>query len=135
MEEFGALAPSLFVGPADLFKDIKTFGLLFEGLCVRDLRVYADALGGKLYHYRDKTGQECDAIIQLRNGNYGLIEINLGGSTQIEKGAKSLLALKDKLNTSKMKNPSFRMVLTGVGEYAYPRKDGVFVVPIGCLKD
>lgn len=128
-------AASLGVVPADLFKDIETFDLLFEDLCVRDLRVYADALGGKLYHYRDKTGRECDAIIQLRNGNYGLIEINLGGSTQIEKGAKSLLALKDKLDTSKMKNPSFLMVLTGVGEYAYPRKDGVFVVPIGCLKD
>ena len=111
-----------------------SLGKLF--LCVRDLRVYADALGGAVYHYRDKNGLECDAVVHLRNGKYGLVEIKLGGDKLIEEGAKTLEALASKIDTTKMKAPSFKMVLTGVGLYAYQRpQDGVYVVPIGCLKD
>ncbi|MGM9941917.1 MAG: ATP-binding protein [Bulleidia sp.] len=126
---------ALGIGPEDLLNDLKTFGFLFETLCVRDLRVFADALNGKVYHYRDKNGQECDAVIHLRNGKYGLIEIKLGGSKLIEEGAASLKAMRLKIDTDKMHEPSFLMVLTGTGDYAYRRKDGVYVVPIGCLKD
>ncbi|MFU0573455.1 DUF4143 domain-containing protein [Gardnerella greenwoodii] len=110
-------------------------GFLFETLCVRYLRIFADSLGGEVYHYRDKDGQECDAVIHLRNGKYGLVEIKLGGSKLIEDGAKSLKAMKDKIDTDKMNAPSFLMVLTGIGDFAYCRKDGVYVVPIGCLKN
>ncbi len=126
---------SLGLGPDDLVNDLETFGLLFETLCVRDLRVYADAVDGNVYHYRDKNGLECDAVIHLRNGSYGLIEIKLGGAQAIEKGVLTLTNLADKIDTTKMKAPSFLMVLTAVGDYAYQRKDGVYVVPIGCLKD
>lgn len=128
-------ASALGLGPDDLIEDLNTFGLLFETLAVRDLRVYVDALNGQIYHYRDKNGLECDAVLHLRNGNYGLIEIKLGGDTLIEAGAKTLKQLADKIDTTKMKSPSFLMVLTGVGQYAYLRDDGVYVVPIGCLKD
>lgn len=127
-------AAALGIGPNDLIADLKTFGFLFETLCVRDLRVFADALNGGVYHYRDKDGQECDAVIHLRNGNYGLIEIKLGGEKLIEEGAVSLKAMQAKIDTDKMKAPSFLMVLTGTGDYAYRRPDGVLVVPIGCLK-
>ena len=127
---------ALGLGPEDLVNDLKTFGLFFETLCVRDLRVYADALGGSVYHFRDKNGLECDAVIHLRNGKYGLIEIKLGGDKLIEEGASTLTALADKIDITKMKSPSFKMVLTGVGKYAYQRpQDGVYVVPIGCLKN
>ena len=122
-------------GPNDLIADLKTMGFLFETLCVRDLRVFADALNGKVYHYRDKSGLECDAVVHLRNGSYGLIEIKLGGDKLIEEGAESLKALREKLDPDKMKMPSFLMVLTGLGDFAYRREDGVYVVPIGCLKD
>lgn len=128
-------ASALGLGPDDLIEDLNTFGLLFETLAVRDLRVYVDALNGQIYHYRDKSGLECDAVLHLRNGNYGLIEIKLGGDTLIEAGAKTLKQLADKIDTTKMKSPSFLMVLTGVGQYAYLRDDGVYVAPIGCLKD
>ena len=128
-------AAALGVGPTDLLNDLKTFGFLFETLCVRDLRVFADALNGEVYHYRDKDGQECDAVIHLRNGKYGLIEMKLGGDKLIEEGAKSLKAMQEKIDTEKMKSPSFLMVLTGIGDYAYRRHDGVCVVPIGCLKN
>ncbi|WP_422118914.1 ATP-binding protein [Gardnerella sp. DNF00186] len=128
-------AAALGIGPNDLINDLNTFGFLFETLCVRDLRIFADSLGGEVYHYRDKDGQECDAVIHLRNGKYGLIEIKLGGSKLIEDGAKSLKAMKDKIDTNKMDAPSFLMVLTGTGDFAYCRKDGVYVVPIGCLKN
>lgn len=128
-------AAALGIGPNDLVNDLKTFGFLFETLCVRDLRVFADALGGEVYHYRDKDGQECDAVIHLRNGKYGLIEIKLGGDRLIEEGAGSLKAMQAKIDTGKMKVPSFLMVLTGIGDYAYRRADGVYVVPIGCLKN
>lgn len=128
-------AAVLGIGPMDLINDLKTFGFLFETLCVRDLRVYTDALGGSVYHYRDKDGQECDAVIHLRNGRYGLIEIKLGGDRLIEEGAKSLRTMAAKIDTDKMYAPSFLMVLTGTGDYAYRRADGVFVVPIGCLRN
>lgn len=126
---------ALGIGPNDLINDLQTFGFLFETLCVRDLRVFADALDGQVYHYRDKEGQECDAVIHLRNGQYGLIEIKLGGEKRIEEGAKSLKAMESKIDTDKMKAPAFLMVLTGIGDYAYRRKDGVYVVPIGCMKN
>ena len=127
---------ALGLGPEDLINDLNTFGLFFWTLCVRDLRVYADALGGTVYHYRDKSNLECDAVVHLENGSYGLIEIKLGGDTLIKEGAENLQLLANKLDTTKMKKPSFLMVLTGVGDYAYKRpEDGVLVVPIGCLKD
>ena len=126
---------ALGLGPQDLIGDLNTFGLFFETMCIRDLRVFADALNGKVYHFRDKTGLECDAVVHLRNGSYGLIEVKLGGDKLIEEGAENLKILKDKIDITKMKAPSFLMVLIGVGDYAYRRADGVYVVPIGCLKD
>lgn len=125
----------LGLGPNDLINDLNTMGLMFESLCIRDLRVYADALNGQVFHFRDKYGLECDAVMHLRDGRYGLIEIKLGGDRLIEEGAKSLKDLAAKIDTDKMKHPSFLMVLTAVGKYAYRRKDGVYVVPIGCLRD
>lgn len=127
---------ALGVGPDDLINDMKTFGFLFETLAIRDLRVYADALDGKVYHYRDKNSLECDAVVHLRNGSYGLIEVKIGGRDLIDEGASNLVALSSKIDISRMKRPSFLMVLTGIGDYAYKRpEDGVLVVPIGCLKD
>lgn len=126
---------ALGLGPNDLIADLKTFGLLFETMCIRDLRVFADSLGGTIYHYRDSSGLECDAVIHLRNGSYGLIEIKLGGEKLIGEGADTLLKLSAKIDTGKMKKPSFQMVLTGTGDYAYRRKDGMLIVPIGCLKN
>lgn len=127
---------ALGLGPNDLINDLNTFGLIFETLAVRDLRVYAESLNGKIYHYRDKNNLECDAVVHLRNGSYGLIEIKIGGSELVNDGAESLKTLSDKIDTTKMKKPSFLMVLTGIGEYAYKRpEDGVLVVPIGCLKE
>ena len=127
---------ALGLGPNDLINDLNTFGLIFETLAVRDLRVYAESLNGMVYHYRDKNNLECDAVVHLRNGSYGLIEIKIGGSELVNDGAESLKTLSDKIDTTKMKKPSFLMVLTGIGEYAYKRpEDGVLVVPIGCLKE
>lgn len=122
------------IGPNDLLNDLETFGLLFETLAIRDLRIYTDALDGNVYHYRDKNNLECDAVIHLENGKYGLVEIKLGGDNLIDSGANSLNKLADKIDTTKMPTPSFLMVLTGVGRYAYKRDDGVYVVPIGSLK-
>ncbi len=127
---------ALNLGPEDLINDLNTMGLFFETLCIRDLRVFADTLNGKVYHYRDKTGLECDAVIHLRNGKYGLIEIKLGGETLINEGVKTLTLLSSKINTTKMKEPSFKMILTATGEYAYQRiEDDIYIVPIGCLKN
>lgn len=126
---------SLGIGPKDLIADLNTFGLIFETLCMRDLRVYAEALNGNVYHYRDKNGLECDAVVHLRDGRYGLVEIKLGGDNLINQGASTLLTLAGKIDTSKMKKPSFLMVLTASGDFAYRREDGVLVVPVGCLKD
>lgn len=127
-------AAALGVGPRDLLNDLQTMGFLFENLCVRDLRVYADALDGTVYHYRDKNGLECDAVIHLRNGAYGLVEIKLGGDKLIEEGAATLLDLASKLDTRHMPRPSFLAVLCAKAPYAYRRKDGVYVIPVATLK-
>lgn len=126
---------ALGMGPKDLINDMETFGFIFETLAIRDLRVYADALDGKVYHYRDKNNLECDAVIHLRNGSYGLVEVKIGGIEPIREGAESLKTLSSKIDSTRMKTPSFMMVLTGIGNFAYKRpEDGVLVVPIGCLK-
>lgn len=125
---------SLGLGPNDLMKDLNTMGLLFETMVVRDLRVYAEALDGNIFHYRDNNGLECDSVLHLRNGHYGLIEIKLGGESLIEEGAANLRSLAKKIDTDKMYAPSFLMVIVGTGRYAYRREDGILVVPIGCLK-
>lgn len=128
-------AASLGIGPNDLINDLNTFGLIFEALCIRDLRVYAESINGSVYHYKDATDLECDAVIHLRNGSYGLIEIKLGGDKLINEGAENLKKVRDKIDVKKMNNPSFLMVLTATGQYAYEREDGIYVVPIGCLKN
>ena len=127
-------AAALSIGPNDLINDLHTMGLLFENLCVRDLRIYADLLDGEIYHFRDKSGLECDVVLHLRNGSYGLIEIKLGGDTLIDSGAESLLSLAKKIDTSRMKSPSFLMVLCAKAPFAYRRRDGVIVTPISCIR-
>lgn len=126
---------SLGLGPNDLIKDIKSFGFFFEDMVVRDLRVYAESLDGKLYHYRDSNGLECDAVLHRRNGTYALIEVKLGGDKNIDEGASSLISLANNIDTERMPAPSFMAVVIGVGDYAYRRNDGVYVIPIGCLKN
>ena len=128
-------AASLGIGPNDLINDLNTMGLLFETMCVRDLRVYAEYIGGNVLHYRDKTGLECDTVIHLKNGQYGLAEIKLGGQKLIEEGVANLKMLANKIDTSKMPAPAFLMIIVGVGDFAYRREDGIFIVPIGCLKN
>lgn len=128
-------AAALGVGPKDLLNDLNTMGLLFEAMCVRDLRVYAEYLGGEVLHYRDKSGLECDTVIHLRNGKYGLAEIKLGGQKLMEEGAVNLKGLADKIDTTKMPLPSFMMIVVGIGDFAYRREDGIYIVPIGCLKN
>ena len=126
---------ALGLGPTDLINDLNSMGFFFEAMCVRDLRVFAEALNGKVYHYRDKSGLECDAVVHLRNGQYGLIEIKLGGDSLIKEGAETLNELANQIDTTRMKSPSFKMILTATGEYAYRRtEDGIYVVPIGCLR-
>lgn len=126
---------ALGAGPNDLLNDLKTFGFLFECLCVRDLRIYAQALDGEIYHYRDKSGLECDAVVHLRNGDYGLVEIKLGGDKLIDEGARSLNTLASRIDDTRMKKPAFKMVLAGIAPYAFQRADGVWVVPINCLRE
>ncbi|QQA37363.1 DUF4143 domain-containing protein [Tuanshanicoccus lijuaniae] len=109
-------------------------GFLFENLCIRDLRIYTDYLDGTVYHYRDKYGLECDAVVHLRNGSYGLIEIKLGGDKLIEEGVKTLKELASKIDTQYMSKPSFMAVLCVKAPFAYKRKDGVYVIPITTLK-
>ena len=128
-------AAALGIGPNDLINDLNTMGFLFETMCVRDLRVYAEALGGSVYHFRNKAGLECDAVVHLRNGSYGLIEIKLGGEKLIREGVETLTSLTESIDTSKMKEPAFRMILTAADQYAYRREDGICIVPAGCLKD
>ena len=128
-------AASLGCGPNDLIADLKTMGFMFETMCVRDLRVYAESLGGSVAHFRNKAGLECDAVIHLRNGSYGLVEIKLGGEKLIEEGASTLKKLNSLIDTTKMKAPSFLVVLAGTAPYAYRRADGVYIVPISCLKN
>lgn len=126
---------SLGLGPKDLMNDLKSFGFFFEDMAVRDLRVYAEVLDGKLYHYRDSTGLECDTVLHRRNGSYALLEIKLGGEKNINEGAANMLKLTASIDTDKMPAPSFMAVIIGVGKYAFRREDGVYVIPIGCLKD
>jgi len=116
-----------------LMKDFNTFGYLFESLCVRDLRVYAQSNDGELFHYRDKTDLEADAIISLEDGRWAAVEIKMG-SRQIDEGAQDLLKLSDRIDKTTMSAPSFLMVLTAT-QFAFQRKDGVLVVPLGCLRD
>lgn len=125
---------ALGIGPKDLTQDLNTMGLLFENLAVRDLRIYSELLDGSVYHYRDKSGLECDAVIYLRNGSYGLVEIKLGGDKLIEEGAQTLKTLSDLIDTNSMKKPSFMMVLCAQAPFAYKRNDGVYVVPITSLR-
>ena len=127
-------AAAIGAGPGDLIKDLKTMGLFFESMAIRDLRVYTEALDGSVFHFRDSNGLECDAVIHLHDGRYGLIEMKLGGTQKIEEGAASLTKLYDTLDYTRMNKPSFMMVVVGVGQYAYQRKDGIFVVPLSCLK-
>lgn len=124
---------ALGIGPGDLMNDLKTFGFLFETLCVRDLRVYSQPLGGNVLHYRDKNGLECDTVVHLPNGNYALIEIKLGGEKAIDDAAKNLQRLASKIDTNHMNHPSFMMVLTASGSFAYRRKDNIIVAPISTL--
>ena len=119
--------------PADLLSDFNSFGLLFESLCIRDLRIYAQAIDGEVFHYRDKSGLEADAIVHLKDGRWGAIEVKMGAK-EIEEAAENLKALQAKINTDKMQTPSFLMVLTCT-EFAYRRKDGVYIIPIGCLRE
>ena len=125
---------ALGIGPKDLTQDLNTMGFLFENLAVRDLRIYSELLDGSVYHYRDKSGLECDAVIHLRNGSYGLVEIKLGGDKLIEEGAETLKTLSDLIDTNSMKKPSFMMVLCAQAPVAYKRNDGVYVVPITSLR-
>ena len=127
-------AASLGIGPKDLLADFNTYGLLFETLAVRDLRVYAEALDGHVSHYRDRNGLECDAVVHLRNGKYGLVEVKIGGDTLIEEGVNNLKKLSQKIDIDRMNEPSFMMVLTAIGDYAFRRSDGVWIVPIAALK-
>lgn len=122
----------LSVDPEMLLKDFELFGLLFESLCIRDLRIYANKIGGRISHYHDREGLECDAVVVLPNGDYGLIEIKLGGA-QEDVAAKNLLKL-ESLLIDKRRPPVFKMILTG-GQYGYERPDGVLVVPISVLRD
>jgi predicted AAA+ superfamily ATPase len=119
--------------PEAILQDFEYFGFLFEAMCARDVRVYAQRNDGEVFHYRDKSELEVDMVVQLRDGRWGAVEVKLG-QRQIEEAAANLLKLRTKIDTDKMREPSFLMVLTG-GEYAYRRKDGVLVVPVGCLKD
>lgn len=128
-------AAALRIGPEDLIKSLSYFGLIFETMCVRDLTVYAQSLDGDVFHYRDSNGLECDTVVHLRNGKYALIEIKLGGSKLIEEGASNLKKLESIIDDGKMGKPSFKMILTAVGDYAYKRQDGIYIVPIGCLRN
>ena len=126
---------ALGLGPNDLINDLESFGLFFEDMAVRDLRVYAEALDGQLFHYRDSNGLECDTVLHRRDGSYALLEVKLGGEEHINDGAASMIELSNNIDTEKMPAPSFMAVIIGVGKYAYQRQDGVYVIPIGCLRD
>ena len=125
---------SLGLGPEDLMNDIRAFGSFFETMAVRDLRVYADALNGQVSHYLDRNGLECDAVVHLRNGTSGLVEVKLGGHALIEDGAATLNALSGLIDTSRQEPVAFKMVLTATGDCAYRRPDGIIVCPISALR-
>lgn len=115
-----------------ILNDFELFGFLFESLVVRDLRIYTQPIRGEVLHYRDKSGLEADIILRLQDGRWAAIEVKLGGK-EIEDGALHLRNVADKVDTTKIGEPSFLMIVTG-GQFAYRREDGVFVVPLGCLK-
>ena len=117
----------------DLINDLKTFGFMFESLCQRDLRIYAESLGGELYHYQDYKNREIDAVIQLEDGRWGAFEIKLGANA-IDDAAKSLLEIKESLNAENANSPDILVVICGLSNFAYQREDGVYVVPITALK-
>ena len=126
---------SLGIGPDALLDDLPTFGLLFETLAIRDLRAYADVLDASVSHYLDRNGLECDAVFRMRDGRYGLVEVKVGGDVLVEKGCASLNKLASVIDTKRMRQPSFRMVLTAIGDFAYRRaEDGIFVCPISSLR-
>ena len=122
----------LRTNPEGILKGFAFYGFLFEALCTRDIRIYAQSIDGDVFHYRDKSGLEADLIVRLRDGRWAAIEVKMG-TKQIEEAAKNLLTLKAKINDEKMGKESFLMILTG-GQYAYRRNDGIWIVPIGCLK-
>lgn len=124
---------ALKINPADLLNDMKSFGYFFEDFAIRDLSVYAEAIGGELKHYRDSSGQEVDAIVELENGEYCAVEIKIASEKNIEDGISSLLSFEQKMRASELKAPLFKMILTSHG--ACYQKDGVYIVPITCLKD
>ena len=123
------------VGIGNIKTDLKALGMLFENLCVRDLRIYAQSIDGEVYHYRDSAGLECDCIVSLHDGRYALIEIKLGGENNIIEGISNLNRLEAKLDYNRMPKPTFKMVLTAVGPYAYRNPEGVWIVPVGTLKN
>lgn len=126
---------ALGIGPGGLMGDLNTFGYLFESLAVRDLRIYAAANMGSVSHYRDADGLECDAVVHLRDGASGLVEIKLGGDRLVEEGATTLNRLVAKLDPARTATPRFKMVLTTIGKFAYRRReDDVIVCPISCLR-
>ena len=124
---------ALGVGPSGLFYDMNTFGLLFESLAVRDLRIYCDTFNANIYHYRDKLNREADAVIQFEDGEWALIEVKLGDSEEIDSAAEKLINLANDIDIEK-KKPSFLMIITK-DSLAYKREDGVYVVPLACLKN
>ncbi|MHC1787395.1 MAG: ATP-binding protein [Christensenellales bacterium] len=124
---------SLRARPNDLLHDFRTLGLLFESLCIRDLRIYAQSLDGDVFHYRDRNGLQADAIIHLHDGRWAAVEVKLGVS-MVDEAARNLLRLRDAVDLEKMNKPSFLLVLTG-DKYAYRREDGIYVVPLACLRD
>ena len=123
---------ALGLAPDSLLSDLNTFGLLFESLCVRDLRTYAERMKGNLFHYRDNSGLEADAVIVLRDGRWAAIEVKLAGEDRIEEGAEHLIRIRNRIDTEKMKEPSFLMIVTAK-RHAYLRKDGVYEVPLSML--
>ncbi len=124
----------LDANPNDLMQDLNTFGLLFENLVIRDLKIYTQSLDGNVYNYRDKSGLEVDAVIHLNDGRWGLIEIKLGGETLINEGALTLTKLKEVIDQDKMNKPAFLAIITATDSFAYKREDGIYVIPIACLK-
>lgn len=126
---------ALYMGitPDNITEEFRTFGLLFESLCLRDLKVYASGIGGEVFYYRDRYGLEADAVIVLRDGRYCLAEVKLG-SANVKQGAENLSKLEDLIIEAGLRKPEFRMVVTG-GELAYTMSDGTYVVPVGCLRD
>ncbi len=126
-------AAAIGAGPNALLKDIKTFGFLFETLVIRDLKTYADAIDANVYHYRDASDLECDAVVEKPNGDYGLIEIKTGGEHQIAEASENLLKLRKKIDTNEMPAPSFLAVITATGSVAYTNDDGIHIIPVGSL--